>query len=281
MIGLCGVPCRSCRPDHPAQCSRIPVNGIATTHSLILSMPSCRKSRCGQTGADYSRLQFESSFSKRKKNHVWSSASPACSACEIVAACISPAHPSAGGRFESGPHFRYRGRVYSMPDSLYTWVYSQEECIRRERACGSDMGQRSHRIIAQTGWHSLTGSADNAVVLLYVASMPFRESIYLQNGNPLRRWAPAGYQSCRRDVFVCGTPYVYFCRPTFPVPTLLWLFHISCSFPRRNPAQKTIYIQLGSLNRLRDSKPLSLYQFGYHHRQCDAKACNHRLSCTP
>jgi len=36
--------------------------------------------------------------------------------------------------------------------------------------------------------------------------------------------------------------YVCFRRLTFTVPMLLWQFHISCSFPRRDPAQKIIYI---------------------------------------
>jgi len=58
------------------------------------------------------------------------------------------------------------------------------------------------------------------------------------------------------DVFVCGTPHVCFRYPTFPVPMLLWLLLIPCSFPRRNTAQQIIYIQLGSLTDFEISKTL-------------------------
>jgi len=43
---------------------QIAVNGIATAHSLSSSAPPCRKSRCSQTGVDYSHLKFDRSFSK-------------------------------------------------------------------------------------------------------------------------------------------------------------------------------------------------------------------------
>jgi len=47
-----------------------------------------------------------------------------------------PVHPRIGGRFGSEPRCRYRERVHSIPDTLETWVYSQEEYIHREGACG-------------------------------------------------------------------------------------------------------------------------------------------------
>jgi len=58
---------------------------------------------------------------------------------------------------------------------------------------------------------------------------------------------PTAVTSPSRASIQSGRRNIRFCRPTFHVPMVLWLFHISCTFHRRNPAQ------LGSLdNRLRD-----------------------------
>ena len=60
--------------------------------------------------------------------------------------------------------------------------------------------------------------------------------------------------------FICRMPSVCFHCPTFPGAMLLWLFHISCPFPRRDPAQKIIYIQLGSLMDFEMSRTLPPYK---------------------
>jgi len=89
-----------------------------------------------------------------------------------------------------------------MPHTPEARSYSQEECIRRERACG--------------GWSQIWD----------------RGLTELSPSDWLVRFFPSSHLPCADARGLC------------------WLFHISYSFPRRNPAQKIIY------NSLRDTTNL-------------------------
>jgi len=92
----------------------------------------------------------------------------------IVAACIFPRaiHPRVGGRFGSNP----RMDRPIVCRTLEIWLHSQGERIRYERVCGGWSRKLSLRL-GGIRWRVRDESADNAVVLPYAVSMPFRESI--------------------------------------------------------------------------------------------------------
>jgi len=91
---------------------------------------------------------------------MWSPASPGCSTTRRLGNRSSSLFiPSSVHELE-GDLGENRGRVHSMSDTLKTWVYSQEACVHRERACGGIDGVRYGTEVLQNyrpDW-SLTGS---------------------------------------------------------------------------------------------------------------------------
>ena len=108
---------------------------------------------------------------------------------------------------------------------------------------GSDTGQRSHRIIARTGWYSLTGSV---AMNRLTGEKPHRGD----EAQPGISLVDEIFSPAEGRVFVSV------------VPPSLCRCHISCSFPLRDPPQKIIYIQLGSLKDFEMSRTLPAHKTG-------------------